>query len=44
MPIFIAPKAVKRCTRMKLAKLKLLSGVRTNNGRPSAKWVMFSPE
>ncbi|MNC82132.1 hypothetical protein D3C75_1355270 [compost metagenome] len=44
IPIFSAPKAVKRCVRIKFARLKRLSGERTNNGRPLSMPVMFSPE
>ena len=43
-PVFSAPKEVNRCTRMKFARLKRLSGFLTKSGRPSSKPVICSPE
>ena len=38
------PSDENKCVRIKFGKVKRLSGVRMNNGRPSVKSVMDSPE
>src|SRR5699024_12239681 len=43
-PTRIAPRQVYRFVLMKLARLNLLSGERTNRGRPSSNPVICSPE